>query len=178
MKKFTIYAGMIAAVLAMLAACGGGGGDSTPTASSAPVVNASDKYVGTWGNCQASTNPANGLASVRIDIVFTKTTGTSMSLVMNGAGFSVPNCVATNQVSSTPSLATGTMTIDGSKVAGADTVDLLSVVFASATAPALNTSGKDIGLVSGNSLKFSATSVADAQGYPTVIDNALVFTKR
>ena len=168
---------LLAVVVATLVACGGGGSD-TPAANPTPIAaGPADKYVGTWGNCQSITGGANGIVSVRSDFVFTKTAPAAMSLSVNGVGFTGANCSG-NTVNPLNGLATATVTLNGTKLIGTDTVDRWDIVGTSQAIPELNGQAKEIGFISGNTLKLSSASVVDPQGYPTALDNFTVFTKR
>ena len=177
MKKFTSYALVSAAVLTMLAACGGGGGDA-PVAAPVPAstADATDKYVGSWGLCTPVTNATNGVVSSRATFVFTKNSATSLSLKVNGTGFSAANCTGA-VLNSLVDVVKGTYTLNGTKIIGNDTVDLINLTSTSATIPSFNGSFKDIALVTGTTLYTGASSAADAQGYPTVISRLNVFNK-
>ena len=173
MKKFTMYAVASVGALILLAACGGGGGDA-PAATS--VADATDKYIGSWGNCAPVIGATNGVLSARADFVFTKNSATSLAFTVNGTGFSLANCAGT-ALNSSAGLAKGTYTLNGTKKIGSDTVDLINILSTSTGITALNGSFKDIGLVNSTTYTPGAASAADAQGYPTVLDTATVFKK-
>jgi hypothetical protein len=156
-------------VTTMLVACGGGGGD-------APSDGAADKFVGTWSACSPTPTPIPGVISIRADYVITKTGSSSLSISLDGVGFSAAGCTGT-QVNKVSGIATGTIILNGTKVIGSQTVDRLNNTLVSAT-PSLNGSFKDIALVSGNTLNFGAISPVDADGYPTQIDTANPFIKQ
>ena len=168
------YFAFLAVATAVLTACGGGGGsDAVP----APATVTADKYVGTWGNCAPVTGAANGVLSARTDFVFAKTGPTTLTYSLDGTYFKAVNC--TGPVFDTiKAIATGTATINGTKVAGSDTVDRVDFVGVSKDIPELNGAFKEIALITGNILKFSASSTADAQGYPTALDNTTLLTKQ
>ncbi len=168
---------LLSVMVTTLVACGGGGGD-TPVASAPPMAaGPADKYVGAWGACQNITGGTNGAVSVRIDFVFTKIAPSGMSFSLNGMGFTSPNCGG-GVVNPIDGLATGTMVLNGTKSIGVDVVDRLDVVGTSTTNPELNGPAKDLALVAGNTLRFGGASAVDAQGYPTALDNAVVFYKQ
>jgi hypothetical protein len=171
MKLNTLFS--LVAVAATLAACGGGGADSpVPVAGSvaAPPASTADKYVGSWTSCGVSTGATNGVLSTRLDYVFTKTSETVLTMSLNGARFKAANC-AGDADSTFTGLATGTVTLNGSKTVGADTVDRLNFVSVAKDIPELDGSFKDIGLVSGNKLKLGARidTGLDTDGYPTAL---------
>ena len=171
MKIISILA--VSCTFLALVACGGGGGDAAP----APAAVSADKYVGVWGNCQPVTAATNGVLSARSDFVFTKTGATTLSYSVDGTGFKAANCTGP-VFNNIKALATGTATINGTKVVGSDTVDRIDFVGVSKDIPELNGPFKEIALIAGNILKLSAPSAADAQGYPTALDNTFLFTKQ
>lgn len=176
MKKFTIYAVAGAALLVLLTACGGGGGGAAPAAP-APVADATDKYVGAWGQCAPVVGATNGVLSARSEFVFSKLSATGLLLSVNGSGYKTTNCTGA-VFNTTPGVAKGSVTLNGTKTIGADTVDKMDIVLTSASVATLNGSFKDIALATFTTLKFGATTAAaDAQGYPSAIDNASVFTR-
>lgn len=158
--------------------CSGGmrwGGDA-PAA--APVAtDAADKFVGTWGACTPVTGATNGVLSARADYVFTKTGANNLTLSINGTGFSGATCGGT-QINQLKGIATGTVLLNGTKSASGQTVDRMNLSLSSTSIPALNGATKDIAFISGTKLNFGATSVADAEGYPTLLDTTSPFVKQ
>jgi hypothetical protein len=169
-RKHTHFYAMVALVL--VSACGGGGSDNA-----APANAAAAKYYGTWSNCAPITGAANGITSFRTDFVFTEGAVNSLNVTVNAAGYTASNCAGTpfNQINA---VARGTAILAGTKVVGNATVDLSNWSIVSQQIPDLNGDFKDIMAVSGNTLKFGAPSAPDAQGYPTAVDDSLVYTKR
>jgi hypothetical protein len=162
-------------VTTLLVACGGG--SDAPALAGAPIAaGPADQYVGTWSNCQPVTGATNGVVSARTDFVFVKTAPAVLSVTVNGAGFAAANC-AGNAINVLNGLATATVTLNGTKSIGTDTVDRLDIVGVSQSIPMLNGTVKELGFVSGNTLKFSAGTATDPQGYPTALDNLTVFTR-
>lgn len=165
---------LAALVAASLAACGGGGSDAPPAIPAGPA----DKYEGTWGSCAPVPGATNGVVSARTDFVFAKTAPAAVSLSIDGTGFSAAGCGGA-VVNTLKGLATGSVTITGTKtLTGGGAVDLLDFSMKSTQIAEFNADFKDIGQISGTTLKVGAQSTLDAQGYPTVLDNALTFTKR
>jgi hypothetical protein len=160
---------LLSLVAATLVACGGGG-------DSAPAANA-DKYVGSWAICVPTTSTTNGVLSGRATYVFAKTTETALSVSLDYTFYGTTNCAGSASTTST-GVATGTVNLNGTKTVGTDTVDRLNFALTSKVDAELNGPFKDIGLISGNTLKFGASSAADAEGYPTAIDSTGVFTKQ
>lgn len=172
-----MHAATTAAVLTLLVACGGGGGDA-PVAAPVPAAtaDATDKYVGSWGLCSPVTNATNGVVSSRATFVFTKNSATSLSFKINGTGFAAANCTGA-VLNNLVDLVKGTYTVNGTKKIGTETVDLINITSSSTAIPALNGSSKDIALVTGTTINTGASSFADAQGYPTVIDKLNTLNK-
>jgi hypothetical protein len=166
----------LVAVTATLAACGGGGDSAAPAV--ALPANTADKYIGSWGSCGVSTGAPNGVLSTRLEFVFTKTSETVLTMSLNGARFTAANCEGDVESTFT-GIAIGTVTLNGTKTVGADTVDRLNFVSVAKDIPQFDGSFKDIGLVSGNTLKLGVRSGAslDADGYPTALAIA-VFIKQ
>jgi hypothetical protein len=150
-------------------ACGGGGDDAAPAANA-------DKYVGSWGICEPVTGATNGVLSGRTSFVFAKTSSTALSMSLDYTFYKAASCAGAI-FSTAAGVATGTVTLNGTKTVGADTVDRLNFVSTSKDIPELNGSFKDIGFITGNTLKLGASSAADAEGYPTALDSS-VFTKQ
>jgi hypothetical protein len=178
MKLHSIFA--LLAVTATLAACGGGGGDA-PTPTPTPVLilasSGTDKYVGTWGNCQPVAPGASGILSARTNFVFTKTNINVMDLSVDGVGYKTTDCSGAAADAIT-GIGTAVVTINGAKLLGTQTVDRLDFVAKSATISSFNGNLKDLGFITGNTLLFSASSSGDANGYPTALDTTTIFTKQ
>jgi hypothetical protein len=157
-----------------LVACGGGGGD-------APVVNAppvaaspADKYVGAWRYCQAAAaGRTDGIVSASTDFVITKTAAAQLSLSITVLAFTGVGCSG-NTVDQRNGSAT--VKLSGTKLIGGNTVDFWDIQGMS-DVPNLDGPGKDIGFISGNTLKLGG-EILDAQGYPVALDDTNVFTKR
>jgi hypothetical protein len=175
MKLSLLFASV--AVAATLIACGGGGGGDAPAPAPSTASSGTDKYAGTWGNCTPITGAANGILSGRSDFVFTKTSETVMGGSLNYVYFKTTDCSGAVTTTLT-SVGTAIVTINGTKLVGAQTVDRLDFIAKSATVSEFNGSLKDIGLVSGNTIIFGASSAPDANGYPTALDTSTVFTKQ
>lgn len=146
-----------------LVACGGGGGDAAP----APAAVSADKYVGTWIHCEATGTST----SIKNTLIFTKTAATSLGYTAQEQSYTASaTCTGTN----TSSNQTGSITIVGTKVIAADTVEKIDVAISTPVAG----SDKDIALVAGTTLKLGNDTVLDANGYPTALDNAFIFAKQ
>jgi hypothetical protein len=177
MKLSTLFS--LVAASALLSACGGGGG-GTAAPAAVPVagpVEASDKFVGSWAHCDPVTGAANGVLSAKTVFVYTKTGATTLNLSVDGAGYKAANCAGT-AFNSITGVATAGVTLNGTKLIGTQTVERLDMVGKSATITALNGNLKDIALVTATTMQFGASSVPDANGYPTVIDTTAVFAKQ
>jgi hypothetical protein len=169
----------LVAMTAVLAACGGGGGDAAPApAAAAPLAaGAADKYAGAWGLCSPVANATNGVLSARTLFVYTKTGATTLNLSLDGQGFKAANCSGT-VFNTVTGIVTAAVTINGTKLVGTQTVDRLDIASKSATVASANGNFKDIALVSSTTFISGASSLADANGYPTLLDTATVLTKQ
>jgi hypothetical protein len=154
-----------------LVACGGGGGDAPAAATGV------DKYVGAWGICQPVTGATNGVLSAVEIFNYTKASESTLNLSIEIQGFKAAGCAGT-VFNIIPNVGSATVTLNGTKLIGTQTVDRLNFVAKSATITEFNGNLKDVGLISGNTLSFGANSVADADGYPTQLDTVSVLTKR
>lgn len=173
MQSTSILSILMAAVA--LTACGGGG-DSTPAgvagvAAVAAVADVASKYVGTWvGPCENNGNNT----STKETIVLTKTSNTTVSNAATDINYSASaTCTGANTTANSSQV----LTFAGTKLVGADTVDLVNTV----NVPPGTSSGKNILLVNGATIRVGDQSGAkDAAGYPTVLLPAskLVFTKQ
>jgi hypothetical protein len=160
---------LLSSAVATLVACGGGG--------DAPVSEAADKFVGTWGGCAPVTGAVNGVVSARADYVLAKTGANSLSVSLDGTGFSAANCTGT-QINKLTGMATGTMVLNGTKVIAGQTVDRIDSTLTSSN-PSLNFGKfKDIAVISGNKINFGAASPTDADGYPTLVDTLFPYIKQ
>ncbi len=183
MKLHSLFA--LVAMTAALAACGGGGSDSpaapAPAPNGTPGTLASNtvaalKYVGTWSaSCEPVTNAANGVLSAKVNFTFSSSSGATLAESIDAVGYKAANCAGS--VFNTVNLGTATVTLNGTKTINAQTVDRLNIVAKSATVADFNGDLKDIGLISGNTVQFGATSTADADGYQTVLDED-IYTKQ
>ena len=173
MQSTSILSILMAAVA--LTACGGGG-DSTPAgvagvAAVAAVADVASKYVGTWvGPCENNGNNT----STKETIVLTKTSNTTVSNAATDTNYSASaTCTGANTTANSSQV----LTFAGTKLVGADTVDLVNTV----NVPPGTSSGKNILLVNGATIRVGDQSGAkDAAGYPTVLlpASTLVFTKQ
>ena len=195
--KFLLISAMS---LIALTACGGGGSGSTPAAAPAatPVASAAvqavDKYTGTWQtacflNLDSVTLASNGglLYQTRA-YTFSPTTATVASLVWKDTYFG-PLDTTCSQASlgnvTRPN--TNSVSIDGTKVVGPNTVDKVTpavalpfpglsaanYVFNGVRYPGVYNSpsnGKLIAFVTATTLTIGVDSVLDANGYPSVLD--------
>jgi hypothetical protein len=160
----------------------GAGGTISCTKLVAPTpvtgaVTAADKFVGSWGSCTPVTGAANGVVSVRTLFVYTKTGATTLNLSVDGQSFKAANCSGA-VFNNVPAIGTAAVTLNGTKLVGTQTVDRLDYLAKSTDIAAFNGNLKDIALVTGTTLTFGASSLADANGYPTVLDTADVLTKQ
>lgn len=142
------------ALAALLTACGGGD-DDPPFAA--------DKYVGTWSMCTstgATTSEKETLILVRGTAINTLdfTSSTTAHFAAGCTGFF-----------GTPQTQTGTVTFNGTKVIGNETVDRVfiggglgekQVLVVRATSPQTMTTGRS----------SSEGGTLDADGYPTTLD--------
>ncbi len=148
--------------LTLVACGGGGGGEAAPVA-----LVAADKYVGTWTHCEV--NGTN--ASIKNTLVFTKTAAASLSYTAQEQSYTASTlCAGVN----TSLNQTGSITIVGTKTIASDTVEKIDVAINAPNAG----SDKDIALITGATLKLGDDTALDANGYPTTLDNAFVFTKQ
>ena len=170
MQSTSILSILMAAVA--LTACGGGG-DSTPAgvAAVADVADVASKYVGTWvSSCQNNGNNT----STKETIVLTKTSNTTVSVADTATKYSASaTCTGANTTANSSQVGT----FAGTKLVGADTVDLINTV----NVPPGTGSEKNIVLVNGATFRIGDQSGAkDAAGYPTVLlpASTIVFTKQ
>ena len=175
MKLSTLFS--LVAMAATLAACGGGGGGDTAAPAAVLPAGAADKFVGSWAHCDPVTGATNGVLSAKTVFAYTKTGATTLNVSVDGVGYKAANCAGT-AFNNITGVATATVTLNGTKLIGTQTVERLDMVGKSATITALNGNFKDIALVTATTMLFGASSAADANGYPTVIDTADVFTKQ
>jgi hypothetical protein len=154
---------------AALVACGGGGGSTAPAVAAAAVAaDVADKYVGTWSVCVANT-----ASNIKETLVFTKTSATSASYTFKQDTY--PNSTCAGAPNPGTYNESGTLIYSGTKAVGADTVDKFDI---SVVTPSASTN-KDIGTVSGTTLKLGNNSAAlDANGYPNTFDTVYVYNKQ
>jgi hypothetical protein len=171
MKLFLLFASV--AVATTLIACGGGGSDAPAPA---PASSGTDKYVGTWGNCSVAPANPNGVMSVNVMYVLSKNSANAVSFSLDSMGFSGSNCSG-NVLTNPKGIATGTITVNGTKIIGSSTVDRIDVS-SNSTNPNLNGSYKDVALLAGNQLQFGGAGTADGEGYPNQLDTSFPFTKQ
>jgi hypothetical protein len=160
---------------AFLVACGGGNSSATsPTSagdSSTPSTSAIDKYVGTWVSACDSFQERNY-------VTITKASETVLNYSIVYRQWSDASC--TTGMTVLPESASGTMTANGTKTIGADTLDKFIQVVVGVG-----------GITSGTFnqvVKFSATQFQlgntdsgaplDAQGYPNQLDPAEIYIKQ
>jgi hypothetical protein len=112
MKKLT-HLVLSVSVAALLTACGGGGDGET--------VFAADKYVGAWTMCTST----GATTSRKETLVFARGTAVdTLAFTNSTANHFAPACAG---VFGTPELESGTVSFNGTKLIGFDTVDRVFV---------------------------------------------------
>jgi hypothetical protein len=154
--------GLIAASMAVLAACGNGGGNAGGGGNG--VVSPADKYVGAWDSACDTSNE-------RVFLTFTKQSDTVLAYTSSAKHYASPNCTgSTTPVSSDVSLI---FTLVGTKTLGADIVD--KVILASG----VNPEEKNLIQLANNQLQFGDAALdLDAEGFPNRLDTTIFFIKR
>jgi hypothetical protein len=147
-------------LLLLLTACGGGDGNAggsaggSVTSPSAAV----DNYAGTWVECVAGGTGG----SEKNSMTFTKTGDTTMSLAISSRSFGTANCTGAEGPTLTDS---GSVTFNGTKVIGSETVDRIDVVQSTGSFKQVLVIRADGRLYSGN-----LSAGTDGQGYPNALD--------
>lgn len=148
---------------AVLTGCGGGGGD----AGDAPPA-AIDKYIGTWSNCFRDASSS----AKEID-TFVKASATTANYTVVTDNYNSPDCTGVARTSETER---GTMSLQGTKRIGTETVD--QIIAADQTSGAV----KQILVIRGNQLVFGESvdngGTLDSNGYPTALDTHYILLKQ
>lgn len=191
MNKSTSLFAISAVLITLLAACGGGGDASAPSTTLtpapasvvAPAVALADKYVGSWGLCIPEANPVKRAKSWRAEIIFTKTSATTLDLTRKKAYFLLADCAGVvDSYGDNQDIVFETFTLDGTKVIDNNTVDLIMWQFD--FGPSIAVPGvvraqrrKALGLVTATTLTIGESLPKDDQGYPTVLDTTNAYKK-
>lgn len=155
--------------LTLLASCGGGGNESgaattPPITTTPPAIATPDasRYVGTWADCFQT----GAATSTRETVVISAQSSSSVTFSNTETPYATLACAGK---AGSPVTTTGSVTFNGTKTVGTDTVDK-GIVTEGTNAPR-----KQIFLVTATTLK-SGRSVqdggsVDADGYPTSFDS-------
>ena len=164
-----MHAQLLAALAAVLTACGGG---SDAPAAAAATAGAS-RYAGTWTSACVDLSSALGRpSSYRSNFTITATNASSYTAAGGNTEWTNNNCGGTGTPIAGESGST-TFTVSGTKTIGSDVVDKLTYAGGGgATLKSLSFVSPD-----GRSLRLGGTGTPDAEGYPTALDPT-VYTKQ